>query len=373
MKNRSNRREGLLQSLKLDIKGGLVRDGIIPTLEKLGYELTQFTLTGHCRTFLFEFPGSHLVAEEPVEHQVIYECSDLKAAIVSDLPAYFEKNPANSLHFKIDVSLRAAVQSTYEEALRQPKRTIGKLFLVIEQISEITPTELSDGQCFTVDEVRDGKVVIEGGREGERALVAVRTVDCPWPDYRCDMGRVNIVLAAVKAMQDVTGSIRQLYECSCFVSSEEEAVYIRNCTTTTSATGSTTSPLTPDELEDRASRIRAMLGNMMKDSELSAEELFDSMVLGETMDDDYLRFWYLRLWQALDDANKHLGQPQLWNKGSVIAGNRTPKEHRIYRKNIAHWYTGRIDHAYLSDLQCIAMKLLRRKYGANAQSGGNLK
>ena len=373
MTNRRNRREGLLQSLNPDIKGGLTREGINPALEKLGCESTQFTITGHCRTILFEFPGSHLVAERPVEHQVIYDCSDLKAAVVSDLPAYFDKSAANSLHFKIDVSLRAAVQSTYKKALKQPKRTIGKLFLVIEQISEITPTELSDGQCFMVDEVRDGKVVIPGGREGERALVAVRTVDCSWPDFRCDTHRVNIVLAAVKAMQDVTGSIKQLYECSCFVSSEEEAVTILDYTTTTSATGSTTSPITPDALKDRVSRTRVMLENMMKDSELSAKELFDSMVLGETMDDNYLRLWYLRLWQALGDAGEHLGQSQLWNKGSVIAGNRTPKEHRFYRKNIAHWYTGRIDHAYLSDLQYIAMKLLRRKYGGNAQLGESLK
>ena len=256
MKNRRNRREGLLQSLKTDIKGGLTREGINPALEKLGCESTQFTITGHCRTILFEFPGSHLVAEGPVEHQVIYECSDLKAAVVSDLPAYFDKSPANSLHFKIDVSLRAAVQSTYKKALRQPKRTNDKLFLVIEQYSEITPTELSDGQCFKVDEVRDGEAVIEGGREGERALVAVRTVDCPWPDYRCDKDRVNIVLAGVKAVQDVPSSIRQLYECSCFVSSEGEAVSILNYTTTTSASASTTSPLTPESLEDRASQIR---------------------------------------------------------------------------------------------------------------------
>ena len=366
MKKRSNRRKELLSTLKLDIKGGLTRDGTNPTLEKMGYESTQFTLTGHCRTFLFEFPGSHLVSEEPVEHQVIYECSDLKAALVSDLPAYFENTPANSLHFKIDVSLRAEVQSTYEEALRQYKRTVGKLFLVIEQNSEIDPTELSDGQCFMVDEVRDGKVVIPGGREGEKALVAVRTVHDPWPDYPSDMGRVDIVLAAAKSVQNVTGSIRQLYACSCFVSSEGKAVYIRDYTTTTSASGSTTSPLTPDALEDKASRIRAMLENMMKESELSAEELFDSMVLGETMDDDYLRFRYLRLWQALEDAKKHLGQPNLLNENQVIAGNRSPKDLKDYRNDIGHWHTGRIDHTYLSDLQYTAMELLRRKYGGNA-------
>ena len=54
MKNGRHRREELLQSLEQDIKGGLMGDGIKPTLKKLGYKPTQFTLTGHCRTFLFE-------------------------------------------------------------------------------------------------------------------------------------------------------------------------------------------------------------------------------------------------------------------------------------------------------------------------------
>ena len=368
IRNRGPRRELLRQSLKQGRKGGFTTHGIKPMAERLGGKPTQCTLTGHCRTFLFEFPGSQLVVEEPAEHQIICSQTDLKAAVVSDLPAYFEKKPANSLHFNIDVSLRAAVHSTYEKALGQPGRTTGTLFLVVEQITEITPTELSSGQCFTIDETRDGEAIIEGGRERERALLAVRAVDCPWPDFHPDTGRVNIVLAAVKAVQDVTGRVRRLYECSCFVSSEGEAVYILNPTMT--ASGSTASRLTPGALEDKASRIRAMLENMMAESEPSAAELFDSVVLDETMDDDHLRLSYLRLWQALEDARRHLDQPGLLNERQVIAGNRAPSDLKEHRNDIAHWQTGRIDHSYLCDLQYTAMELLRRKYGGNARPRG---
>ena len=41
---------------------------------------------------------------------------------------------------------------------------------------------------------------------------------------------------------------------------------------------------------------------------------------------------------------------------------RTPKELKEYRNDIAHWHTGRIEGAYLSDLQRTALELLRRKY-----------
>ena len=105
-----------------------------------------------------------------------------------------------------------------------------------------------------------------------------------------------------------------------------------------------------------------MLQGMMSDSEPAAPELFDSIILDKTEDDSYLRLWYLRLWQALEDAKKHLGYAQLYNLDTVIAGERTPKELREYRKDIAHWYTGKIDYAYLEDLQRTALELLRRKY-----------
>ena len=79
--------------------------------------------------------------------------------------------------------------------------------------------------------------------------------------------------------------------------------------------------------------------------------------------DGYLRLWYLRLWEAIEDSKRHLEEPELWNKREVIAGKRTPKELKEYRNDIAHWHTGRINFSLLSDIQHTAMELLRRKYG----------
>ena len=323
------------------------------------------TLTGHYRTIVFELPGSEVNAEESVQHSVIFETSGMKAAIVCDLLAYFEKEPADSLHFSIDVSLRAAVHRADEKSVEQRARTTKKLFLVVEEFAEFSPIVMSKDQCFTIDETRDGEAIIEGGRQGERALLAFPAVDCPWPDFQSDMYHVNVVLAAVKAVQNVTGHIAQLYECSCFVSSKQEAVYILNLTM--NASGVVVSSLTAAELEERSSRIGSMVQRMMSESDPTASELFDSLVLDKTTDDGYLRLSYLRLWQAVEDARKYLGWPELLNERDVIAGNLAPIELKAYRNAIAHWHTGRIDHSYLSDLQYTTMELLRRKYGGNPE------
>ena len=105
-----------------------------------------------------------------------------------------------------------------------------------------------------------------------------------------------------------------------------------------------------------------MLQEMMLETEPSALELFDSVLLDKNWDDNYLRLWYLRLWQAIDDSKKHLGHPQLFNKTKVIAGKMTPKKLKEYRDEIAHWHTGKLDYPHLQNLQYTAMELLRRKY-----------
>ena len=113
-----------------------------------------------------------------------------------------------------------------------------------------------------------------------------------------------------------------------------------------------------------------MIQEMLSDSNTVASELFDSIVLDKTTDDGYLRLSYLRLWQALEDAKRQLGRPELLNDRSVIAGKRTPTELKEYRNDIAHWYTGRMDQSYLQDLQYTVMELLRRKYSGRLESDG---
>ena len=331
----------------------------------LGGELAECTITGYYRTFLFEFPASDLITEEPVDHQIIYSHDRLNVTIVSDLPAYFGQESPESQHYSIDVSLRAGVQRVYDHAIKQSNQRTHPtvpLFLVIQEYSKISPIELNDGQCFTIDECIDGEAMIEGGREGEGALLAFRTIDAPWPDFHADMHVINVILAAVKVEQNFSGYIKELYSCSCFVSSEGQAVY--TLSPSMSAAVLVVSRLETSDLSEKAKRIEFILQAMMLDTESVARELFDSIVLDETKDDSYLRLWYLRLWQSVEDAGRHLGRPQPWNDEKVIAGKSTPKELKSYRDDIAHWHTGRINFSYLDGLQHTAMELLRRKYGA---------
>ena len=223
------RRESLLRSLNNTERGGFTTYAADLMATPLGGEVAECTITRHCRTSIFQFPTAY--SKEPVASQIVYAQGGLRAAIVSDLPAYFEETPPSWPHYSIDVSLRAGVASTYESALQQAGRQTHPhvpLFVAVDECERVSPTILKSGECFTIDEFRDGREIIEGGRRLERALLAVKTIDGSWPDFFVHPHAVNIVLTAVKVEQNVTDHIDELYSCSCFVSSEGQCVYTLN-------------------------------------------------------------------------------------------------------------------------------------------------
>ena len=356
----------------LDLQSSLAQadDGQMTTqfasmlVKPLNGEPATCTVTEYYRTFLYKYPGAYLVSEAPMDHQVIYSREGLKVAFVSDLPAYFEQGPSLSQHYAIDMSLRAGIHSVYEDAVKESRKKANPdtpLFLVIEQSSAVPPMKLNSGQCFTVDECLDGVAMIKGAREGERTLVAFQTSDAPWPDFQADMHAINIVLTAVKVEQNHTGHLEKLHQSSCFASREGHAVY-HFPSPRMSANLSALSRIESSDLSEKRAKMGSMLQEMMSESEPVLTEMFDSIVMDKTKDDNYLRLWYLRLWQGLEDAGSVLGKPQPFNDNNVIAGTRSPKELMDYRNKIAHWHTGKIDHSCLSDLQLTAMELLRRRF-----------
>ena len=333
--------------------------------QALGGRPAECTITAHHRTSVYKYPGSDLIAEEPVRSQIIFSRSGFKAALVSDLPSYFERHQVESLHYTIDVSLRHGVRNAYEKAVeRSSRKTPAEvpLFIVLEHHEEVPATVLDRGECFAIDEHRDGKALIEGGRQGESALVAIRTIDGSWPEFSAGMPIENMVLAAINAEQDFTGPNERLCSCSCFASKNEQAVRLLE-PGMSGALGFAIPRIDPEALSEKAKKIRSALARMIADSEPIVTELFDSIMLANTTDDSYLRLWYLRLWQALVDGGRHLGYPQFENTSQVIAGETSPKDLTSYRNQVAHWHTGMIDHSRLEALQLTALELLRRKYG----------
>lgn len=359
-----SRRESLQKSVDSSARGGVTLSGSKLIASAPGCKPAQCTIVGYCRTFLFEFPRAKLL--ESFDCQIVYSDDEVRATIVSDLTNYFRHERNNSRHYTIDVSLRAGVRSTHVKSLEQAERRAGSsfpLFLVVEEDRKVPPAVLNRGECFSMDEYRNGEELIAGGRAGERALVAVKTIDGSWPEFTSVMNFVNIVLASVKVEQVVTDPIRELHRCSCYVDDKNRAIY--PIIPTMSARASTIIEFYEADIHRKAEKIETMLRAMLREASPILQELFDSIVLDRTEDDSYLRLWYLRLWQAVDDAKRHLGYPQLWNTDATIAGRMTPRKLNDYRNKIAHWHTGTMDFQYLNELQCTAMELLRRKYGSD--------
>ena len=343
------RREAMQQS-RSPRKGGVTTYGAKAMAAGLRGTPSACTITGYYRTSIFEYPASY--SGEDVAYTV-YSADGIKAAIVSDFPRYFQRS--GSPHYSIDVSVASRVNDEYGKALEQAQARDRRharvpLFLVVEEFVKTPATTLRNGECYSIDEVMDGREIIEGGRAGKKTILAIKTADGPWPDTSTDpsaINAINAVLVAVKSQMDATNHIMEVCRVDCFVTDDGRAVY--PMMPTMSGTARVTGGANSTDIAQGAGRIASMLGAMMSDSEQVVPELLDSLVLGESQDDEYLRLWYLRLWEALKEAKPYLG------------GGPIP-DLTEHRNAIAHWRTAKIDYARLQQLQRTAMEWLRRKY-----------
>ena len=228
-----DRRNSIIASLERKADGGITTYAAKLMADTLGGTETVCTVTQYCRTTVFEFPGCQVTGEDTIPCLAVCEDEALRAAVVSDLPAYFQNRCGLGFpHYAIDVSLRDGVDRLYQKESTKCDVARPPIFLVTEQLERIPSTRFENGECFIIDEWRDGGELIEGGREGERALLAFETINGAWPNFSRDQHAVNIVLAAVKVGQDVTHHIKELYSCSCFVSDDGRAVHTCHATTT---------------------------------------------------------------------------------------------------------------------------------------------
>ena len=352
------RRQSLNDSLKPPGQGGITMAGAKAMASGLNGTCCECTIIGYYRTSIFEYPAAYH-GEDVCD--VLHAEGGLQVAIVSDLSRYFSQ--CRNSHYAVDVSLRHGVGEAHDRALKAKEvdEHWQPLFLVVEEASDVQATFLNSGECYAVDEWIDGQPVVEGGRAGHKALVVFKTTDGSWPSFPVDRHKINVVLTAVKTERSFTGHIEELYSCDCLVTCDGRCVYY--LVPTTSATARVIGRV--DDARQMAAELTSILRRMMLESDSSTLELFDAMIPKKTQDDEYLRLWYLRLWQALEDAKKQLGYPQLYNLQTVLAGNRTPAELRRYRVDVAHWFTGRMDPSVLVDLQRTAIALLRKRYGAD--------
>ena len=330
-----------------------------------GGKEVRCTISGYCRTQIFEFPriAFHPDGDEP--HHEIYASPSVQACVASNLVDYFA-NSTRSKHYAISPSLRHAVGETDEEIKRQQKGRV-PVFVVIEEFHQLTPVKMIKGECSVSDEivVRDGEKVpiLVGGREGEEFISACATIDGAWPELPNNQLLANMVLACVRVGQQTPDPIRKYLDQQCLVT--DDGRFVKIMRPTTSARLTTVTKMDSTAYRARASEICRAIAAIERDIDAPHMELLiNSMYRDEHKDDANRRLQYLQLWQSLQDAaRRYLNyQGDVKHDDQVVAGNKTLQELAAYRDDIAHWWTYSIDENFLADLQRTINKLIRHKY-----------
>ena len=324
------------------------------------------TISGYCRTQIFEFPGIDFHTDSDEPHHTIYTSPSVQACVASNLVDYFAKSTSRK-HYAISPSLRQAVSETEEKIKSQQKSRV-PVFLVIEEFNQLTPVEMVKGECSISDEIAvlDGKKVpiLIGGREGEEFITAWATVDGAWPKLPNNQQVVNMILAGVRVGQQTVDPIRKYVEQNCLVT--DDGRFVMMMRPTASMRLSTVTPMDTTAYRGRVSEIGKAIAAMEHD--IGAPHmalLINSMYRDEYKDDAYQRLQYLQLWQSLVEAGPTcLGYEgkSIRDDKKVVAGKKTLRELTEYRDDIAHWWTDTIDENFLADLQRTINELIRRKY-----------
>ena len=342
----------------------LTMSGIRPGAEGLGGEPYACTITGHCRTQIFEFPGIDFHPDGDEPHHQIYKSTSVQAYLTTNLVGYFI-NSTSSTHFAISPSLRHCV-GELEEKIRSQQQRI-PVFLVVEEFNQLTPVEMLNGECSISDEVavRDCEKhpVLVGGREGKKFITAWDTTDGAWPAIPNNQPIVNLILAGVRVGQQTDDPIKRYLNQECLVTDLGEFVTIVRFTA--SARGSVLKPMDSKAYRKRVDEICGVIASMEQDmSKPHLALLINAMYRDDFKDDDYQRLHYLQLWQSLQDAGrKVLGyKGNLREDDQVIAGSKSLLEITEYRDDIAHGWTTIIDENFLVNLQRTINELVRRKY-----------
>ncbi len=350
---------------KVPPKANFTLAGVRAMYEGIGGKEFSCTISGYCRTQIFEFPRIDFHANGDEPHHTIYSSPSVQACVASNLVDYFVNSTCNN-QYAISLSLRHLVGETDEKIKSQQKgRT--PVYLVIEEFNQLTPVEMVKGECSIADEVvvRDGKKepMLVGGREGEQFIAAWATSDGAWPELPNNQQLVNMILAGVRAGQQTPDPIRKYLDQNGLVT--DDGRFVRIMRPTASARVSIATPTDNTAYRDMASEIHRAIAAMEQD--ISAPHmalLVNSMYRDEYKDDAYQRLQYLQLWQSLADAGRRClnYQGNIRNDNVVVAGKKTLQELKNYRNDIAHWGTDTIDENFLADLQRTINELIRRRY-----------
>ncbi len=313
------------------------------------------TIDRLCRTQLFELSGAVLdEGASPAPH-VIFQTESFRATIVSD-PCTFLAQSEFSSHYSASYSLRKEFQDVLAKIKKQSKGHVDRLFVVMEEYKTIEATDMHNGECLVLDQG-----VMKGGTKGRDAILALRSTDGAWPDESTDTVSENIVMAAVKAEQDITYGVKALADHLNFLECNGTIVHIQEGYGDLKFGAlKANRRMDVDKVRIKAQRISAGIDVLRRKRSLPAlSELITALRLQDSEDKKYLCLWYLRLWEAACVAASEIGDRQFGNPEGTNENRGARRVQLEHRNDIAHGRADEIDYKAFDGLQRDVLKLLR--------------
>ena len=303
-------------------------------------------ISEYMRTMVYRIPEI-IVREGHLSPAVLKDMPDFRATIATDPVGYIREHSLTR-QYELDANFAKALRKTCSADKDQAALD---LYLVIQFKEDMQSFQAGDGQCIKIE--HDGI--------DELAIVDCDDADMPRPDDRASS--INAVLTAVRIAFEVTDGMGTTFDRRCYMTDDGECVY--HLTLSMSADLTVKGPLTLHQVATKAENARGLVnrfdevwaGRVQGKGKLKGhfaarlEQLIDALQLDPSMDDAYLRLWFLQLYHR----TKEFGATFEWQFENQ------EKPVREYRRDVAHPGVDRMDGKLLRSFQkAIHRKIERR-------------
>lgn len=300
-------------------------------------------ITDYMRTVVYRIPslrvqGGHLIP------CIVKETDDFKASIVT-APVNYVLGDEFSLHRFVDGGFEGAIRRAFEEDENNVEKTA---FVVIQFKEDMASFPAVKGQCAIFE------------HEGKKRLFIFDCSEAPAPnpDERADT--IDIVLTAVRAELEITDVVDKAFDASCFVTREGQCVYKQDVEG--SASVRLVSPIAVEVLAAKALAMGGIIARIEESVERKRidslkqgvddygtrlKELIEALQREPSVDNAYLRLWYLQLWDRVNEFRKLFAprkRPPQFRQNSM-------KDVDNHRHSIAHRGVEQLDGAMIRSLQ----------------------
>ena len=326
---------------------------MVALLEPLG-EPFACNFSQYMRTVVYKMPA-HVVREGHLSPVIVHDTGDFRACISTDPLGYLRESDFSD-QYNLDVSFPIAL----EEKTGTTSNDSGKrIFVVIQIKQDMKSFPAVGGQC------------IKREQEGTEVLLIADCDDAPAPRPDPRTRAIDTVLGAAKVEFGITGGIEKAFDAGCYKTDKGACVHPYNIEFRVGGV-TVLSPMTLEDLTAKAeatgvlaARLAASIEGISQEERrrripefgTRLEDLIGALRLEPSLDDAYLRLWYLQLWDRFEKLGDAF-RPRL-----QVLNDPNLEAEKTHRNVIAHRGVEKIDAELLSSFQKEIFRILKSHIG----------